>query len=51
MLELLRKHWLVFSSSVIALETEDITAASSAYFATPLGLSGRPSSQAGEDSR
>jgi len=29
---------LVFRCSVIALETEDITAASSAYFATPLSL-------------
>jgi hypothetical protein len=29
----------VFSCSAIALETEDIPAASSAYFATPLSLS------------
>jgi hypothetical protein len=41
------KALLVFSRSVIASETEDITAASSAYFATPLSLSrvGFPASQ------
>jgi hypothetical protein len=46
------KALLAFSCSVNGLETEDITAASSAYFATPLSLSriGLPAS-AGEVSR
>jgi hypothetical protein len=32
-------RWLAFGCSVISLETEDMTAAGSAYFATPLSLS------------
>jgi len=47
------KQRLVLSCSVIALETEDIAAAGSAYFATPLSLSrlGLPARQCNSEQK